>query len=168
MPQKNTIPSIIRKFEDKPNLIYNMRIWTAIAIATILLLSGCSKKDIVEAQSDFLQQYFETNLLNKDFIVKLATDNGSDLTVQYNGYFFKLLKGSLKDGPMTATKGSAVYNGTWAANDDYSKLTITLPSAPTEFVFLSREWRFTKKAVPVMELAPWGTTDPKVLQMERQ
>ncbi len=143
-----------------------MRIWTAIAIATILLLSGC-KKAITQAQEDFLQQYFETNLLNKDFIVKLATDNGTDLTAQYSGYNFKLLKNTLADGPMTATKGSTVYNGTWSANEDYSKLTINFPSAPPEFSFIVRAWRFTKKAVPVMELAPWGTSEPKVLHMER-
>jgi hypothetical protein len=34
--------------------------------------------------------------------------------------------------------------------------------------FLNREWRFTKKSLPQMELAPWGTTEPLVLHMLRQ
>jgi hypothetical protein len=146
-----------------------MRIWIAITLAVVLLLSGgCVKKEITQVQQDALQQYFETNILNRDFTVQLATDNGTDYTPQYSGYLFKLLKNTLADGPMTATKSGMVYTGTWSCNSDYSKLTITLPSSPAEFGFLNREWKFTKKAVPLMELAPWGTTEPKVLHMERQ
>ncbi|MEP6676020.1 MAG: hypothetical protein ABJA78_12740, partial [Ferruginibacter sp.] len=118
-----------------------MRIWTAILLATILLLSGCKKNAITQAQQDFLQQYFETNILNQNYTVILATDTTHDLTANYNGYLFKLLKNTLLDGPMTATKGTTVYNGTWSCNDDYSKLTINFITAtPPEFVFLTREW----------------------------
>ena len=169
MPQRNTIPSIIRRFEDQPNLIYNMRIWTAIVLALVLLLAGCKKNAITEAQRGVLEQYFEANILNQNYTVILATDTSRDLTANYNGYFFKLLKNTLLDGPMTAIKGSNTYNGTWSCNDDYSKLTINFTgSTPPEFIFLTREWRFTKKDVPVMQLAPWGTSDPKVLYMQRQ
>ena len=145
-----------------------MRIWTAIALATILLLSGC-KKSLIAAQQNFLEQYFENNILNQNFTVKLATDSSVDITPNYNGYYFKLLKNTLLDGPMTAVKGSNTYTGTWSCNDDYSKLTINFTSSvPPEFIFLTRDWKFTKKDVPVMQLAPWGTLDPKVLWMERQ
>ena len=71
-------------------------------------------------------------------------------------------------GPGEIRKGTTVYSGTWSSNTDYSKLVITLPSTPSEFVFLNREWRFTKKAFPQMELAPWGTTEPLVLHMIKQ
>jgi hypothetical protein len=145
-----------------------MRIIIALAIATLLLLSSCKKNPVTAIQEDLLQQYFETNILNRDFTVRLATDGGANLTTQYNGYLFKLVKTTLTDGPMTATKGGAVYTGTWSCNSDYSKLVITLPNTPAEFGFLNREWRFTKKNVPVMELAPWGSLEPKVLHMERQ
>ncbi len=161
------MPSIISKFGDKPNLLYNMRIWTAIILAIILLMTGCVKKGVQQIQQDLLQQYFETNILNRDFDVQLATDNGTDLTAQYNGYLFKLMKNTLQDGPMTATIGGTTYNGTWQCNSDYSKLVISLPSTPAAFVFLNREWKFTKKAVPTMELAPWGTTEAKVLHMHQ-
>ena len=70
---------------------------------------------------------------------------------------------------MTSTKDGVIYNGNWACNEDFSKLTIdiTKPNTPVEFNFINRAWKFTKKAFPIMELAPWGSTDPKVLQMER-
>ena len=97
----------------------------------------------------------------------MAIDNGTDLTAQYNGFLFRMIKGNDYDGTMTATRNSIVYTGTWSTNVDYSKLTIVLPVSVPEFTFLIREWRFTRKAVPIMELAPWGTTDPKVLHMER-
>jgi hypothetical protein len=147
-----------------------MRLFIAVTIAAILLLfaSSCKKTIAAEAQQSVLEQYFEQNILGKDFTVHLATDNGTDLTSQYNGYFFRLIKSTLLNGPMTATKGGVVYNGTWSCNDDYSKLTITLPISPAEFGFLIREWKFTKKAVPIMELAPWGSLEPKVLHMQRQ
>lgn len=144
-----------------------MRILIAVACAIILLCTSCKKSLPVQEQQNILEQYFEQNILNKDFMVELATDNGTNLTAQYNGYTFKLLKNTLLDGPMTATIGATTYNGSWSCNDDYSKLTINLPITPAVFGFLIREWKFTKKAVPVMELAPWGSLEPKVLHMKR-
>lgn len=170
MQLKNIQGFTALKFKHMPELIYRSRFIIAIAIAVILLLSSCSKSplDIVSQPSQsFLQQYFEDNILNRDFKVKLATDSSVDLTTQYSGYTFRLTKNTLLNGPMTATNGTVIYTGTWSSNDDYSKLVISLPLTVPAFTFLNREWRFTKKAVPVMELAPWGTLDPKVLHMER-
>lgn len=151
-----------------PVFLFRMRFVIVVIISLILLLTGCSKSGGISAiPQTVLQQFFEQNILNRDYKVKLATDTGVDLTPRYNGYIFRLLKNTSFDGALTATKGPAIYNGTWSSNDDYSKLVITLPTLPVEFVFLNREWKFTKKDIPVMELAPWGTTDPKVLQMER-
>jgi hypothetical protein len=135
----------------------------------LLLATSSCKKSIETVQENILEQYFEQNILNRDFRVKLATDTGTDLTLNYDGYLFKLLKNTLYDGEMTGTKNSMVYHGHWSSNADYSKLTIIFetPAPPVEFDFIMRSWRFTRKAVPVMELAPWGTTDPKILHMER-
>jgi hypothetical protein len=148
--------------------LYILRYVIAFAAAIILLFSSCKKSVTEPLSPDLLQQYFEANILNSDFYVDLATDNGTNLTTQYNGYLFKLLKNTLLDGPMTATKNGVVYTGTWACNDDYSKLVITLPNSPAEFQFLNREWKFTKKSTTLMELAPWGVIDAKVLNMKKQ
>jgi hypothetical protein len=137
--------------------------------AAILFLHGCSKKDINNITGNTLEQYFEDNILNRDFVVDLATDTANDITTQYNGYIFRLLKNTLYDGPMTAIRNGTTYTGTWSSNSDYSKLIINInqPSVPAEFIFLNRQWRFTSKDLPVMKLAPWGTTDPKVLYIRR-
>lgn len=137
------------------------------AVLLLSVFNGCSKSAVEAAQATYAQQQFEDNILNKNFRVHLATDNGADLTSQYSGYTYVLLKSTYFNGPMTAVKAGVTYNGTWSSNDDYSKLVITFPAVPAEFVFLNREWRFTKKSLPIMELAPWGTTEPKVLHMER-
>lgn len=150
-----------------PDLIYRSRFIIVLLISIMLLLMSCSKSAIEAKAISAAQQYFEDNVLNSNFRVELATDNGTDLTAQYTGYLFKLLKNTSYDGPLTATNGATVYTGTWACNEDYSKLVITLPAGPTSFLFLSREWKFTKKSFPIMELAPWGTTEPDVLHMER-
>jgi hypothetical protein len=144
-----------------------MRIFIAVACAIVLLCASCKKTLTAVEQRSILELYFEQNILNRDFKVSYAVDNGTNLTAQYDGYLFRLLKSTLLNGPLTATKAGVTYNGTWSSNDDYSKLVITLPIAPSEFGFLIREWKFTKKAVPTMELAPWGSLEPKVLHMER-
>lgn len=167
MLQKSTNIFTPFKLSDMPNFLYRSRFIIAIGFACLLLLSSCKKNPITAAQRSLLEQYFEDNILTKDFVVQLATDTAKDLTPQYSGYTFKLLKNTLLDGPMTAVIGTTTYNGTWSCNEDYSKLVISLPNTVTPFIFLNREWRFTKKQVPTMELAPWGTTDPKVLHMQR-
>lgn len=98
-------------------------------------------------------------------LAKIGTD---DFTAEYSGYTFVLLKTDFYHGPLKATYGSNVYVGTWSSNDDYGKLTISLPDSVEPFKFLSRSWRFIKKDVPTLQLAPWGSTDPIFLNMTRQ
>ena len=167
MPLKNTAIFTKLKSEGMPGVIYRWRFVIAVALAAVLLLSGCSKSQLVAANRSLLEQYFEDNILNRDFTVALATDSTANLTSQFSGYTFKLTKNTLLDGPMTATTGTTILNGTWSCNDDYSKLVISLPASVASFSFLNREWKFTKKAIPTMELAPWGTLEPKVLHMQR-
>lgn len=156
------------------NKIFFQRYFPILFLSFIFCFSSCKKtQDLLNAAagtgtSSALEQYFEANFLNQNLIITLATNNGNDLTSTYNGYTFKLLKTDFYHGPMQATKGSNTYTGMWSSNSDYSKLVITLPSMPSELVFLTREWRFTKKAPPVLELAPWGTTEPIVLHMLKQ
>ena len=167
MPEKNSMTSTTSKQNSLPDLIYRSRFIIALLLSLLLLLMSCSKSQIEAKLINDAQQYFEANVLNRNFRVELATDNGADLTPQYNGYLFVLKKNTSYDGPLTATSGSNIYTGTWSSNEDYSKLVISLPATPAEFVFLNREWKFTKKTLPIMELAPWGSTEPKVLHMER-
>lgn len=150
--------------------IFKWRFVIALAIAAfILLMEGCGKGSQAPSQQLF-EKYFEENVLNRNFTVSLAQDNGTDLTAQYAGWIFVLQKSTYYDGPMKATKNGTTYTGTWSSNDDYGKLviSITQPTVPAEFVFLNRQWRFTKKDLPTMELAPWGSSAPVVLHMYRQ
>jgi hypothetical protein len=70
---------------------------------------------------------------------------------------------------MTGIKNGNTITGSWSTDAEYTKLDILLnsPTIPTEFIFINRVWKFTKKSLPIMELAPWGSTDPKVLHMRR-
>lgn len=136
-------------------------------LLSTFLLPAC-KKTSHSSPTDLLQQYFDANIIGQIFIVSLATDSSRDLTANYNGYTFKLTKTDYYHGPLEAKYGSSTYAGTWSANEDYSKLIINLPSMPSIFGFLTREWRFTSKAVPELALAPWGSSAPVVLHMLRQ
>ena len=147
---------------------------TTFLIATLLfsitfLNISCKKIVLAAITRSQIEGLFEDNVLNKNFIVSFATDNGTDLTSQYTGYNFILTKtNSYYNGPMTGTKNGVTYTGTWTSNDDYSKLVIniTSPTPPAEFGFLNQSWKFTKKAFPTLELAPWGG-ELKVLHMKR-
>ncbi len=137
-----------------------------------IIESGCKKAapPQQEVTVNILEQYFDQNILNKDFIVNYAKDQGNDITSQYSGWVFRLLKNTYYDGPMTAVINGVTYTGTWSSNSDYGKLVIniTQPTPPAPMIFLNREWRFTEKALPIMKLAPWGSTDDTQLFMERQ
>lgn len=138
-------------------------------IFLVLSFSICGtacKKNIIK--TTILENYFENNVLNKNFTVTLAKDSTTDITANYSGEVFVLQKTDFYHGPLKATKNGTTYSGTWSSNDDYSKLIITLPNPPAEFAFLIREWRFTSKNIPTLELAPWGSSEPLVLHMRRQ
>lgn len=170
MQQKSLHTFIPEKYND---LIALMKGWMIVALAfgLILLLGSCKKLAVATGSQSQLEALFEQNILNKNFVVHFAGDNGMDITSQFSSFTFVLTKtSSFYGGPMTATTTSGTtYTGTWASNNDYSKLSISItdPSTPAPFVFINRDWRFTKKAFPIMELAPWGSTEAKVLHMQR-
>jgi hypothetical protein len=131
---------------------------------------SCKKIEasLVADQATAFEKYFESSILNQNFIVILASTNGTDITSNYKGYQFMMLKTDYYHGPIQVTKDATTFTGTWSSNEDYSKLVITLPTAPPEFIFLTREWRFTGKNLPQLDLSPWGTNDPFVLHILRQ
>jgi hypothetical protein len=162
--------SMVDKVKNMPATLYKGSFVIAALCTLLLLLSNCKKLALLNADQHTLEQYFADNVLNKTFIVDFASDSGADITSNYSGYDFILTKDtSFYNGNMAATKNGVTYSGTWSSNSDYSKLVISLtnPSIPSEFIFLNRAWRFTKKDVPVLKLAPWGSSDPKVLYMRR-
>jgi hypothetical protein len=170
MQPENLQAFIYKRLSHTCSIFYHYRLIVAGVFALLLLLSSCKKLAAAAGDRDALEELFEENFLNKNFVVHYASDAGQDITSQYTGYTFVLTKNnSFYEGPLTGTKNGITYTGTWSSNDDYSKLIINLtsPSNPTEFTFLNRAWRFTKKAVPIMELAPWGSTAQKVLHMQR-
>jgi hypothetical protein len=148
------------------NMPYKKGVYFTLFWIAVILFSGCKKSE-EEIQRNLAQEYFDANIINKDIIVRLASDSGVVFTSVYNGYIFKLLKNTYLDGPLLVNRAGINYLGTWSCNDDYGKLTINLPASNADFKFLNREWRFVKKSMPIMELAPWGTTEPKLLHMER-
>ncbi|HEY5462397.1 MAG TPA: hypothetical protein VIJ95_04010 [Hanamia sp.] len=135
-------------------------------VGMIFFCASCGKPNLETSLP--LQQFFETNILNRNFIVSFAQDSAVDITSQYNGYTFVLLKTDFYHGPLKANYGASTYNGTWSCDSDYGQITITLPDTPSVFQFLSRSWRFVKKDIPTLQLAPWGTTQPYFLNMTRQ
>lgn len=153
-----------------PALFYRGRFFIALLVAIILLSSSCKKLRAAMGDENALRDYFDSEIINRTFIVELATDSSTDITSRYAGYKFILSRtSSYIDGPMIGFNTTDTIRGTWTSSSDYGFLTIALnqPNVPSSFVFINRKWRFVRKDVPLMQLAPYGTTDPKVLNMRR-
>ncbi|MFT3981974.1 MAG: hypothetical protein QM687_16020 [Ferruginibacter sp.] len=137
---------------------------TLLFALALLALQGCNK-----IRESAYENYFEENVLDRDFKIDLATTDTSDITAQYTGWVFRLHKNTYTDGPMTATKNGTVYTGTWLLTEDFGKLTILInqPSVPDGFAFLNKSWRFTEKSLPVIKFAPWGVSNNSMLYMRR-
>ena len=161
---------LIRKFGEIPVMIYNNKFFIAVLLAAILLFGSC-KKTVEDISQKTLQQYFEETILNKNFVVQYAKDTTADITADFSTDTFVLKKGTgYYGGAMTGKNGNTMYTGTWSSNEDYGKLVIDINTPappPGSYKFINRSWKFVKKSLPVMELAPWGSTDPKVLHMRR-
>ena len=56
-----------------------------LILLLLLLMSPSCKKNGDPGTNALLEQYFETNVLNRNFTVSLAQDNGTDLTANYTG-----------------------------------------------------------------------------------
>ena len=91
MLQKNIPIFIQNKLGDMPAQAFRSRYIIAVLIAIILLATSC-KKAKEQITQDILQEYFDNNILNRDFIVKLAKDTANDITSHYTGQVFRLLK----------------------------------------------------------------------------
>lgn len=131
----------------------------------LIFLAACKKEKNMGGTQEKL---FEENLLNQNFVVSYADDNGTVLTSNYTGYIFILYKSDYYHGPMKAIKNGVTYPGTWSSNDDYGKLIITFPGAPAELKFLSRAWRFKSKSFTLLKLAPWGVDDGINVHMSKE
>ncbi len=51
-----------------------------------------------------LEKYFETNVLNRNFVVSLAQDSSTDLTSNYSGEVFVLLETDFYHGDLRLQK----------------------------------------------------------------
>lgn len=127
--------------------------------------AGC-KKAKEEVKVNLLEQFYELNVLNKDFIVSYANNGNEDITAQFEGYKFRLVKNTFYDGPLTATKNGVTYTGTWGFTQDYGKLTISMPTNDEpKFGFLNRDWRFIEKTPIKLKLNPWFRTEQDLTEL---
>ena len=166
MPLKNII-----KFTVKKTKMSLKNILTSTLLCCMLLtFSSCKKLELLTGSKSAMEQFFADNVLDKNFVISFASDSTADITNTFSGYTFKFSKTtSFYDGTIVAAKAGATYTGAWITNSDFSKLTINLttPAIPNELVFLNRAWKFTKKDLDLMILAPWFDDGPKVLRIKK-
>ena len=156
----------IIKFTVKKNVLIGI-----LFSCMLLTLSNCKKIELLTGGQSAMEKFFADNVLDKNFVVSFASDSTANITNTFDGYTFKFSKTtSFYEGTISAAKTGAIFTGNWSINSDFSKLVINLttPAIPVELVFLNRAWKFTKKDLEYMILAPWyDDNGPKVLNIKK-
>src|SRR5829696_2106644 len=102
MQPANLTTSMARKLGWLLTVLYKGRMIIAFGFACLVLLSSCKKLRAAAGSRSDMEELFEENILNKNFVVHFASDNGIDITSQFTGYNFILTKTtSFYEGPMT-------------------------------------------------------------------
>lgn len=132
-------------------VVFKWRLLIAIIFAlTILYLGSCKKDPLTGEQITLAAQYFEANILNRNFVVDSAYENGIDITARFARDTFILYKNTLEDGPMKGFNADSVYTGSWHTSEDYGKLNIQInqPALLNRYVFLTGIGDLLKKISP--------------------
>jgi hypothetical protein len=123
----------------------------------ILLLNGCSKDENNTPAWPGNQL-----LIDKNFSVPYAKDNGADVTANYNGIIFRFA------GPATSLTGTATaanslftVTGTWTMNSSRDKISFSFPTnLLPDLAFMNKTWKITNAFVsPVVLKADNGEDD---------
>ena len=69
-------------------VFFKWRFAVAIATAILILFLFSCKKIVEDTQMDIAQQYFKNNILNSDFVIDSAYNNGIDVTARFAGFDF--------------------------------------------------------------------------------
>ncbi len=149
------------------NSIQKFILILGIALTGTILFSSCDKDD-TSNPSMTNEEYFTNNALNRDFLVHLATDNGTDITAQFAGFTFRLTKTASLSGNISASNDILTENGTWSIDAAYDKITFNFPTSTiSSLAFFNKQWQFTSRNSALIELsAANGETD--VLHFQRE
>ena len=137
--------------------MYKVILVVMLSFCAATLLDSCKKNSDTAASLPADQKLLDRNLL-----VSYAKDDGTDITINYNGIIFKFT------GPATALSGGATasntlltVNGTWSLNTSRNKITFAFPTnAIPELSHMNKQWLIANpSANPVVLTALLGEND---------
>jgi hypothetical protein len=142
-------------------IFYNLVLFAGVSFTGAAVLSSCTKGDDNSATNASSQQYFSTNVVNHDFAVLMATDNGTDITANYNGINFRFADTATLAGTATASNSLLTVHGTWTVDAAYDKITFSFPTTTlTSLSFMNKQWQFMNRNSQAIDLkAANGETD---------
>ena len=101
-------------------------------------------------------------LIDKDFLVSYAKDNGGNITANYAGYTFRFAgPPSLLTGTATVTNTLLTITGTWTMTAGRDRITFAFPTNLfPELSYMNKTWIVTNAtANPVVLNATFGEDD---------
>jgi hypothetical protein len=123
-------------------IIHNLVLFAGISFTGITLLSSCSKENNAMT-STTAAYYFTHNTVNQELVIQSATDDGTDITANFNGIAFLLTDTATFAGTVDAHNDLLNVHGTWTIDDAYDKITFSFPTPPLSTLsFLNKQWQY--------------------------
>jgi hypothetical protein len=113
------------------------RFFSLIVFCVAITLFASCKKAIQAAE----EQQVVNTLTSGTWYISNFTQNGADSTAAFSGWIFQFFDNSTN----TATKGSAIYSGTWSGNSaNYTFTAAFNTTPPSPLPKIAGTWTVTK------------------------
>ena len=141
--------------------MYKLALFAAITFTAPVLLSSCDKDDDDETSSSATaKEYFANNMVNRELVVPLATDNSVDITAKFDGLTFTFTDTATYAGTATASNNILTVRGTYAIDAAYDNITFSFPTnILADLAFTNKQWHFTNRDSATIKLNAVSETD---------
>ncbi|MGC4104096.1 hypothetical protein [Ferruginibacter sp.] len=136
------------------NTLFKLALFAVTAFATPLILSGCDKDDDETTTTNATaKEYFVNNMLNKELVVPLATDNNVNITAKFDGMSFAFTDTTALAGVATASNGLLSVKGTWTVDAGYENISFSFPTnIIADLAFTNKQWHFINRDSATVKL----------------
>ena len=132
----------------KKNVNYMKKLFNVLLASSVLVMASCSKDDDDNSPSGPSAEV-AASLKQGTWRITSYSDNGTDKTVDYNGYNFTFAN----NGTVSTTNGTLTANGTWKTQIDDGKHELDIEfSTPALFQEIDEDWEIVTQTPTVISL----------------
>ena len=136
----------------------------AVIVGAVFLLSGSGcgcKKAIQNIQQDLVIQA----MTDGEWAVTIFTQNGNNITSDFNGYRFKYYSNKTVDAKLN---GTVVKTGTWDGNASTMTTSANFPAAAHPLVLINGNWHIDNNSWTYVVATQVNGSETKNMRLEKQ